>query len=139
MQTRQTRNNLIVNSTGNYTFNLNTFEAYSYHWWCFIKKVNGLIIYNGYHYSQSTCKHQSEGLKQINYNYDLRVETESSLSDVDWMITAMESERNRVRSLIRAIRKPRSHKAKNQERREQIKNHLSTLNKLRELKLATFG
>lgn len=47
-----------VYKASNVTFNPETFNAYSYTWWRFVAKVDGVIIFNNHRYSPSTGKHQ---------------------------------------------------------------------------------
>lgn len=53
-----TRQNLYKAS--NVTFSPETMDAYSYGWWRFVAKVDGLLIFNNARYSNSTSKHQSK-------------------------------------------------------------------------------
>lgn len=84
------RNNMYSNTTGSLTFNLETCEAHSYRWWKFVAKVEGLVVFNSYNYSNSTSKHQSKIrslLDQLNIKIDLFVQipkgiNSSSLQDL---------------------------------------------------------
>lgn len=40
------------------TFDPTTCDAFSYRWWRFVARVDGLVIFNSYRYSVSTSKHQ---------------------------------------------------------------------------------
>lgn len=42
----------------NVTFNPATCQAFSYGWWCFVKRIRGKVIFNSYRYSVTTAKHQ---------------------------------------------------------------------------------
>lgn len=46
----------------NVTFNPQKIMAFSYSWWCFVRVVEGKLIFNDYRYSPSTGKHQSKVL-----------------------------------------------------------------------------
>lgn len=84
------RTNMYSNTTGSLTFNLETCEAHSYRWWKFVAKVEGLVVFNSYNYSNSTSKHQSKIrslLDQLNIKIDLFVQipkgiNSSSLQDL---------------------------------------------------------
>lgn len=70
------KRNLYTNGTGSLTFNPETFEAHSYHWWKFVAKVEGLIVFNNYRYSVSTSKHQAKIrnlLRELNIKVDLEL------------------------------------------------------------------
>lgn len=49
-----------IYKASNVTFNPETFEAYSYRWWLFVKRIKGKTIFNSYRYSVSTSQHQSK-------------------------------------------------------------------------------
>jgi len=58
-------------------------EAYSYDHWCFVKKINGKVIFNDYNYSQTTRKHQWEIkslLKKLGIKIDIIVYISKSLT-----------------------------------------------------------
>jgi len=61
-------------STGNNTFNPETFEARSYNHWLYVMKHKGHIIFNDYNYSVTTNKHQGETRRlmrnELNLNMD---------------------------------------------------------------------
>jgi hypothetical protein len=42
----------------NVTFNPETREAHSYSWWRFTAMIDGKLVFNDYHYSNTTRKHQ---------------------------------------------------------------------------------
>ena len=46
------------NSTGNNVFCPETFQATSYKWWIYVKKIKGQVVFNDYNYSVTTGKHQ---------------------------------------------------------------------------------
>lgn len=116
------------NSTGTNVFNPGTKTAVSYNWWVFCDTIKGKTVFNNYLYSPSTSKHQSEVLSLLNYQYDLMVFAPDGLQNLS---SAIDFERQKIRSLIKQIKKPRSHKAKNEERRAEIKTRL---NRIREIK-----
>lgn len=122
--------------SSNFEFYLDTNKAYSYGWWLFCTEVNGKIIFNNTTYSMSTCKHQGKALSILNYNYDLKLtRTRASLADLpEALYSEVQGTKAEIRSLIKAIRKPRTHKAKNAERRERIADLLKHIGKVRAVK-----
>lgn len=42
----------------NVSFCPETISAYSYRWWKFVAKIDGVVVFNNYRYSNSTSKHQ---------------------------------------------------------------------------------
>lgn len=47
-------------SNYNCKFSAEKLEAWSYHWWSFVKVIEGKLVFNNYRYSNSTSKHQSK-------------------------------------------------------------------------------
>lgn len=60
------RSRIYQASNYNVTFNPETLEAYSYKWWRFVAKIDGLVLFNRYRYSNSTSKHQSKVRRLLN-------------------------------------------------------------------------
>lgn len=70
----------------NVTFNPETLEAYSYNWWAFVKKIDGVLVFNNYRYSVTTSKHQSKVrslLNKLNINIDLEIPVLKGLQDYE--------------------------------------------------------
>lgn len=68
----------------NNVFNPETFEARSYKWWVYVKKIKGKVIFNNYNYSHTTCNHQRkmrELLKQLKVKNIEFISQRESLSD----------------------------------------------------------
>lgn len=130
------RTNMIKSS--NFEMNLDTLKALSYNWWVFCTKVNGLIILNNSSYSSSTHKHQSKALKVLNYETDLTLRyTRESLSNLEGALNSeIDGTRSEIRKLIASIRKPRSWKSTNLERRKDISKLLKHINKVQSTKKA---
>jgi hypothetical protein len=122
--------------SSNFYMELDTLKAWSYNWWLFCTKVNGQVIFNNTMYSQTTCKHQGKAFRVLDYKADLVLRfTTASLSDLDNALTKeVIGAKSEIKNLIRLIKKPRTHKAKNLERKEQIKNLLSHISKVRTIK-----
>lgn len=55
-----------IYKANNVTFNPRTIEAFSYRWWRFVAEIDGVVIFNNYKYSNTTCKHQSKVFKLMN-------------------------------------------------------------------------
>ena len=116
---------LNVYKSSNVIFKVEQKEAYSYDWWCFFKVINGKNVFNNYSYSNTTNKHQSKVrhlLRDLNIEVDLWIETPKSLNSEDALKESIELYEDRIKKLNEAIKKPRSQKRKNEERREEIKD-----------------
>jgi hypothetical protein len=134
-QTRHLKRANILKSS-NFEFVLDSKKAYSYGWWLFCTEVNGKVIFNNTTYSMSTCKHQIKAMQILDYKYDLKLSrTTSSLANLkDALYSEVQGTKAEIRSLIRAIRKPRTHKAKNAERRQEIVKLLKHIAEVRAVK-----
>ena len=116
------RANLLKSST--VTFDPSTTMAYSYGWWCFVKPINGLIVFNDYRYSPSTGKQQGKVrslLDTLGIKVDLYVECPEGLQDSNYLESITSHYMDKISELQAAMLKPRSQKKKNLERTEQIK------------------
>ena len=84
----------IWKSGGAVRFDPATFEADSYRW-CFVRKINGLVVFNNYNYSRTTNSHQwamREVLRKLKIKIDLEVDTRESLTSGGVGFLAVESE-----------------------------------------------
>lgn len=107
----------------NVSFDPENISAVSYNWWEFVKVINGKVIFNNYHYSQSTCKHQSKVrrlLETLNIKVDVVVESTKSLSSFDWQDDALKMLDNKIMLLNDALNNPRRKKALDEKRKEEI-------------------
>jgi hypothetical protein len=89
------KSNMYKNSTGNVTFNPETYEAVSFKWWTFVKVIKGLTIFNDYNYSLSTRAQQScvrDLMKQLNIKIDVNVNIIASLSSDSGLSNELENE-----------------------------------------------
>ena len=122
--------------SSNFDFNLSTCKAYSYDWWCFVTKVNGLVIFNQTTYSQTTCRHQSKALRILDYKYDLKLNfTRKNLNGLESALNnEIENCKHAIKELIATIRKPRTRKKANDQRRMAIRKLVKHINKVREVK-----
>ena len=73
------------NTSRNNIFDPSTFQATSYKWWVYIKKVKGQVVFNDYKYSVTTNKHQSEMKRFLKTELKIKsivyVDQRESLSD----------------------------------------------------------
>ena len=123
---------IIHNSTHSFRYNPITRCAYSYDWWCFIKPIGSCVVYNDYHYSNTTRKHQAMGRNL--QKYDLIVETTLSLDNPNWFDDAIEHAEGEICKLTAEINKPRSRHATNERRRKDIVQLRNTINEICKLK-----
>ena len=107
----------------NVSFNPDTIEAFSYGWWKFVTVIDGKVIFNNYNYSPSTCKHQSKVrvlMEKLGIKIDMIVNTRANLRSHVWQEENAQEIDREIKKLEQAIATPRSHKAKNEERRAEI-------------------
>jgi hypothetical protein len=79
------RAGIYKNSTGSCTYSPEKEEAHSYNWWCFLKRINGVLVFNNYSYSVSTTAHQSRirsMLSQEGKEIGLFIESPKGLDDL---------------------------------------------------------
>lgn len=108
-------------------------EAYSYDWWLFVRKINGLVVFNSFHYSQATCGHQSKVrhlLARLGIRIDLFIEAPDGLQNIHSAISYYAS---RIADLKAAINKKRSHKRCNLQRLDQIAFFTTKINEVNQL------
>ena len=80
-----------IYKASNCSFDADSMIAKSYDWFVFVRRVNGLIVFNDYNYSQSTCGHQSKVkalLKDLGIKVDVYVSISDSLTN-DCLDTAL--------------------------------------------------
>lgn len=122
--------------SSNFSMQLDTLNAYSYDWWLFCTKVNGKVIFNNTTYSQTTCKHQGKALEVLEYKTDLTLRyTRKSLSNlVDALTDEVAGAKYEITKLLNLIKKPRTHKAKNEERKAEIQRLIKHIDNVRTIK-----
>ena len=122
--------------SSNFRMDLTTLDAYSYDWWLFVRKVNGKVIINDCTYSATTNRHQSKAKTILDYKYDLKLRfTRKSLSSLVYSLDdEVRLAKLTIKSLIRDIKKPRTQKAKNETRKESIKELLKHIANVRSIK-----
>ena len=118
----------------NCDFSLESLTGHSYGWWNMVQVINGLVVFNWYSYSSSTSKHQrkvSNLLDDLGLKVDLRIDARKGLQDLD---TAISDYQYEITQLVHEINKPRTHKAKNEERAERIKKIQAKIEHIQALK-----
>lgn len=83
-----------IYKASNVTFNPETIQAFSYNWWCFVREIQGKIVFNNYSYSPSTTRHQykvCQLLRELNIHIDLEVDMKESLNELTFNAHALES------------------------------------------------
>tara|TARA_R100001244_G_C5114809_1_gene122028 strand:- start:159 stop:617 length:459 start_codon:yes stop_codon:yes gene_type:complete len=124
-------------------------EAYSYAWWLFLTKYKGLVIFNNTNYSSSTNKHQRNVrhvLRDLNIKIDIELNhtfksfdqfREHQPFDGDYVKAAIKNEIENIelinKNIADLIKKPRTHKAKNQKRKQQIQQNKNQIEKLKKV------
>ena len=127
---------LNVYKASNVEFIPETCRAYSYDWWRFVDKVDGLVIFNNHRYSPSTGGHQRKVrqlLDRLGIEIDLFVDTRSSLSASDWIERAIATYSQKSDSLIEQTMVKGTRKAKNEERRAMAALWIERADELRAL------
>lgn len=117
----QARNKVFKGSNGKNTFNPETFEAHSYGHWCYVKKIKGKVVFNGYNYSSTTTGHQWQMrtlLEELGIKIDLTVKMHSSLSN--FKNGALESLYREMLELEVALKRVNSKPDSNKVRRASI-------------------
>lgn len=115
-------------------------SAYSYNWWRYVAtdKV-GNVYFNDVTYSISTCKHQNETRRMLELldkkpNVTLRHTSTGFQEGIEFAIQCEIKElRSIIKSLIVGIRRKGSHKRKNAERRDSIRNNLYRVKDLKRI------
>lgn len=126
----------------NFLFEVDGQKAWSYGWWLFSRKTDsGKIIFNNSTYSVSTNRHQSKGYNLLTKKPNLILNyTTYSLENV---IGALRSEIKGIEyeiiKLIKAIKTPRSHKRKNEERKKEIIYFLDQIKVVEQFLLDEYG
>ena len=118
----------------NVTFNPVTCEARSYDWWIFVSKINGLVVFNNYSYSSTTCRHQSKVrslLSDLGVNVDVTIEAPEGLQRLN---LAERYYSQRIASLETAMSNKGTHKAKNLERLQTQQEYRAKLAQVQVLK-----
>lgn len=122
-----------IYKASNVEFNPETIQAYSYRWWKFVDKIKGKVVFNDFRYSVSTSKHQSKVrslLHELGIEVDYYIEAPRGLQDLNEAIIHYS---DLIRTLEWEIEKPRSQKAKNEERKALIKQYQAKIKLIQKL------
>lgn len=112
--------NCYKNSSGKNYYNVLSQTATSYGWWIYAKRIGGLMVFNDYFYSSMTCQHQwklRRLFRDLGIEIDLFIEAPAGLQDLG---SATELYNSRIKALETLIAKPKSRKATNARRRQEI-------------------
>lgn len=126
----KTKNELV---SSNFSFDLADERAWSYGWWLFSRRDSkDRLIFNNYGYSPTTRKHQAKARLIIDRTPDLVLKyTNKSLLDLESALNdEIASAQVAIRAIEQLMNKPRTQKAKNIERMNQIKmiqEHIRTV------------
>jgi len=110
----------------NVTVSTEEVTAFSYHWWQFARQIGNIRIFNYSHYSPSTSRHQWKAWSKfdecgVKFDLVLRHTDKTLKGDIFIALDAeIEGLQKEMNILTEAINRPRSHKAKNVERRYDI-------------------
>ena len=118
------------NATNTLTFNPNTNNAFSYGWYCIAREIDGQLYVTRSLYSPTTAKHVSK-LCNLLYSLGLPFERLRNTHSIEDGIIDIEYE---IKKLEEKIASPKTKKAKNIERKEEIKVLKEELNILLKLK-----
>lgn len=113
-----------IYKASNVTFDPETKQAYSHDWWRFVDVINGKVFFNTYFYSQSTSGHQSKVrslLRSLGIKIDHFIEAPCGLQDSDLYNKVKKHYQGKIDALKAEIAAPRSRKATNERRLDDIK------------------
>lgn len=117
----------------NVTLDPMSMRAYSYQWWRFVDRIDGLIIFNWYRYSNSTSGHQakvSRQLRELGVTSRISIEAPEGLQNLGSAIAYYTA---RINSLKIAIARKGSRKATNAERLRRINHYRFKIQQVRYL------
>lgn len=106
--------------SSNVSFDPSRFEAKSYNWWIFVRRVYGKLVFNDFRYSVSTANHQNKVrrlLTELGVNIDIVIECPQGLQHLK---SSIEFYKGKIEGLQEQICKPRSRKSANEQRRRTI-------------------
>ena len=123
-------------STGNNWFCQDKMQAESFNWWTYFYVIKGKNVFNDYSYSVSTSAHQrylKACLKELGIKIDVFVYQRESLLSYGQPYINIEQYYEKIFELEIEIARPRSQKAKNEERKESIEWNKNKIKELRKL------
>lgn len=121
------------NSTGSCTYSPEREEAHSYNWWCFLKRINGVLVFNDYSYSVSTTAHQSRirsMLSQEGKEIGLFINAPRGLDDLG---SALRYYKVEIESAQEYLNKPRIRKTTKESLKMKIHSARYTMRRILEL------
>lgn len=137
-----TRNHHYKNSTGN---NIVQFDdkhrllfASSYVWYKYIKTFinpitgKNFTVFNRTAYSPTTCAHIRNALKVLNYP-DFHLTLDGVYSSLDCLSLVIDDLQSQIETLVKTIKKPGTHKDKNEKREVEIVKLQRQISILKEL------
>jgi hypothetical protein len=136
---------LFKTTSGKCTFDLEKVKAQSYKWWQFVDKIDDKVIFNWYNYSRTTRKHQwntSSLMKQLGVKVDYKVKCRLGLQTSEGYMSAIEDYKYEIKTIQALIVKPKSHKAKNIKRLQDIKvikDDIKLLKRLYKMKRGSYA
>ena len=113
------------NSSGSNEFYPESMTAYSYGWWQYLKSFDGVIVFNDYHYSPTTCGHKGK-LRSllIELGYDINkfvyIEAPKGLQDLPSAVRHYDS---KIKNLEALIAKKGTRKSTNERRAAEIADY----------------
>jgi hypothetical protein len=134
---------LKIYKASNVTLDKNEISAYSYRWWKFLTVHNGVVVFNRAYYSSSTNRHQSKVLNEIRGDIKIDLVLRHTLLGLNNLELAIDDEINclcRINiDLAETIKAPRTHKAKNEERKQSIAQNVERMGELKNFKTRLFS
>lgn len=125
----------------NCTFNPKTVEAWSYRWWRFVAKVDGVVVFNSYRYGNTTSKHQSKVrslMSQLGIKIDIFLELPRGIKHgMSLAELIQEGEETLCDQYLRAELKRDERNARARQRRleKKLENHLENVVHFRDYKI----
>jgi hypothetical protein len=107
----------------NVMFDVDTLKAFSYQHWCFVREVNGKLVFNNHAYSNTTQRHQQKVrrlLDSLGLTIDLEVDSRPSLNSSDWQEASIKSLEYKIKEVQAQLENPKRHKRLDRERLDRI-------------------
>lgn len=117
------------NSTESITYDPVRELAYSYRWWCFVRRIKGVLVFNDYSYSSQTNNHQriiQDLLKTMNKEY-ITVNAPRGINDSGRINEAWEHYFTEICKLEAEMSNPRTRESTNFSRLARINSFYSEL------------
>ena len=81
----------------NVTFDPAKCEAFSYRWWKFVARIDGVVFFNNHYYSPTTAKHQSKVrqlLRELSINIDIEAPFPQGIGNIFLDTAIVDAEEN---------------------------------------------